>query len=277
MSVFLNFKKEFDSIKTIEQLEQLLNKYNSMLSKTAINNLNKCLLPIKKGNTKLGNDTLIFNTNSVFNCYCRHNDLCELKNSCYAYNYTNRYPNSFINSLISEINFNKLTSKDIIKQLDLKIYHSNTFIRFIRVNEQGDIKNNNELQKLEDIAYNMYNKYGIITYCYTHNKELDLSLCEYLVINTSNFTIPHKKSVLILEDFNKLESICNKPYYNICLGDCYNCSYCKDITNKNSTVFVNHSKLSIKDIFKKYVKKDTLKKVQLEVLTDNSKFLEDNF
>ena len=124
-------------------------------------------------------------------------------------------------------------------------------------------------------------KYDIISYTYTHNKELE----EYITdIYDSNIVLNYSYDVKTSLDVKKCIVINKSDIYNyindnnyvICGGVCSNCSYCKNKKEKRAVIFVNHKNKSTKKILKEVLSKKDLIKLEALKLRDYSNFLLDN-
>ena len=247
----------------------------------ALDYVNNNVMPVKIGNEKIGDDTLIINTNHALNCYCSKKGYCNLKKDCYAKKSSNTYVNSCLYNLAAEINFKKLSAKKIISDIEEVINSADSDIKFIRFNEAGDFINYDLFKKANKIATYFMKKYDIISYTYTHNKELE----EYITdIYNSNIVLNYSYDVKTSLDVKKCIVINKSDIYNyinnnnyvICGGVCSNCSYCKNKQEKRTVIFVNHKNKSTKKILKEVLSKKDLIKLEALKLRDYSNFLLDN-
>ena len=279
---FENLKKAIHNdnsfIDDIDELENILKKYLSISENSkALEYINKFVMPHKIGNLKIGDDTIILNVNHSLNCYSSKKGYCENCNSCYAKKSSNNYKNSCLYGLASEINFNRLSIDKIIKSIEKTIKDSKN-IKFIRFNESGDFKSFKQFKKANEIAKYFSDKYNIITYTYTHNKELlqhkKAIKNSYIIVNWSIKAGKSFKSAIVCNnsaDLPKYLSKSNK--YIICLGDCHNCSYCKDKDDLRTVVFINHFKKSMKIGLKLGLTENELKILEAQKYIDYGKFL----
>lgn len=278
---FDNLKKEIDNgnkfINNIDELECILRKYIGISENSkALSYIENGIMPCKVGNLKIGDDTIIINVNHALNCFSSKNGYCENCNCCYAKKSSTNYKNSCLYGLASEISFNRLSIEQIIKAIEKIVKESN--IKFIRFNEAGDFKSFNQFLKANEIAKYFFDKYNIITYTYTHNKEL---LKEKTAIKNScivmNWSIKAGKGF-------KSAITCNNPSdlpkylaeddkYIICEGKCHNCSYCKDKDDLRTVVFINHFKKSIEAGLRLGLTEADLKRLEAQKYIDYGKFL----
>lgn len=281
---FKKLKKEIynnNRFLNIDQLESILNKYKYISTNSnAFYYVANSIMPVKVGNLKIGNDTLIINMNHSLNCYCSKKGYCKLYNKCYAKKSSNAYINSCLYNIASEINFNKLPVGKIISDIETVILNAKTPIKFIRFNEAGDFISYKHFKKANEIATYFKNKYNIISYSYTHNMELEEYISE---INNSNIVInysyniktdiPIKKCIVINE--TKIKNYVNDPNYIICTGSCTNCSYCKNQKDKRIVIFLDHAKKSMAKMLQDNLNSSDLIKLKSEKLINYENFLLD--
>ena len=227
-------------------------------------------MPSKIGNLKIGEDTLIINVNHALNCFSDKMGYCEHCKDCYAKKAPNTYKNSFLYGFASEIQFNKLSIDEIIKSLEnqFKKELANNKIKFIRFNEAGDFKSFDIFKKANEIAKYFFKEYGIISYSYTHNKELkdhkEAIKNSYIVINWSFKVDANYKQAITCNNLKDLVKYYNDKNYVICTGKCYNCSYCKDKNDLRTVVFVNHYKDTIEAVLKACLSLKQLKDLEAQ-------------
>lgn len=247
----------------------------------ALDYVNNNVMPVKIGNEKIGNDTIIINTNHALNCYCSKKGYCNMKKDCYAKKSSNTYVNSCLYNLAAEINFKNLSAEKIISDIEGVINSADSDIKFIRFNEAGDFINYDLFKKANKIATYFMKKYDIISYTYSHNKELE----EYITdIYNSNIVLNYSYNIKTSLDVKKCIVINKSDIYNyindnnyvICGGVCSNCSYCKNKKEKRTVIFVNHKNKSTKKILKEVLSKKDLIKLEALKLRDYNNFLLDN-
>mgnify|MGYP006935588172 CR=1 FL=1 len=276
-------KKYMASMPFVDDVEQLKQVLEACLhlsdSSKALEYILEGNMPSKIGNLKIGEDTLIINVNHALNCYSDKMGYCEHCKDCYAKKAPCTYKNSFLYGFASEIQFNKLATDKIILSVETqfkKELKSNE-IKFIRFNEAGDFKSFKVFKKANDVAKHFFNKYGIISYSYTHNKELkdhkEAIKNSYIIINWSfNIDNEYKQAITC----NKLEDLVkyyNDDNYIICTGKCYHCSYCKDKNDLRTVVFVNHYKDTIEAGLKAGLSLNQLKELEAQKFIDYGLFL----
>lgn len=286
MKKFKDLKEKINNnnkfINDTDKLVSIVNKFKGVSpTSKALDYVNNNVMPVKIGNEKIGNDTLIINTNHALNCYCSKKGYCNMKKDCYAKKSSNTYVNSCLYNLAAEINFKNLSAEKIISDIEEVINSADSDIKFIRFNEAGDFINYDLFKKANKIATYFMKKYDIISYTYSHNKELE----EYITdIYNSNIVLNYSYDVKTSLDVKKCIVINKSDIYNyindnnyvICGGVCSNCSYCKNKQEKRTVIFVNHKNKSTKKILKEVLSKKDLIKLEALKLRDYSNFLLDN-
>ena len=271
---------EMDFINEVHVLEEILKEYQGISSNSkAVKYVENDFMPSKIGNLKIGNDTIIINVNHALNCYSSKNGYCEHCKDCYAKQSSNMYKNSFLYGLASEICFNRLSVSEIIKSIETenKKELKKNEIRFIRFNEAGDFKNYDLFLKANKIAKYFFDKYGIISYTYTHNKELikykDEIKDSYIVMNWSIKGGYGFKSAITCNNPSDLKKYLSDDNYVICTGKCYHCSYCKDRNDLRTVVFVNHATKTIEEGLKAGLSVESINKLKSQKFIDYGNFL----
>lgn len=285
MKKFKDLKEKINNnnkfINDTDKLISIVNEFKGLSATSkALDYVNNNVMPVKIGNEKIGDDTIIINTNHALNCYCSKKGYCNMKKDCYAKKSSNTYVNSCLYNLAADINFKKLSAKKIISDIEEVINSADSDIKFIRFNEAGDFINYDLFKKANKIATYFMKKYDIISYTYTHNKELE----EYITdIYNSNIVLNYSYDVKTSLDVKKCIVINKSDIYNyindnnyvICGGVCSNCSYCKNKKEKRTVIFVNHKNKSTKKILKEVLSKKDLIKLDALKLKNYSNFLLD--
>lgn len=268
-------------INNTDKLISIVNEFKGLSATSKANEyINNNIMPVKIGNEKIGDDTIIINTNHAINCYSSKKGYCSMKKDCYAKKTSNTYINSCLYNLAAEINFKKLSAEKIIADIEAVIEAADTDIKFIRFNEAGDFINWRYFKKANNIATYFKNNYDIISYSYTHNIELEDNIKD---IDTSNIVLNYSYNVktslsikkCIVINKSDIYNYINNKNYVICSGVCSNCSYCKNKNEKRAVIFVNHKNKSTKKILKEVLSKKDLIKLEALKLKDYSNFLLD--
>lgn len=224
------------------------------IPKNKANNLKKGVLTHIIGNSKIGEDTLCISVTSGLSCPMSLLGDCNNCNICYAKNHNKQYfkntvPKNLINqTLINKVVLGELTLHSLLFELIYDINCSYTQrelnnLNYLRLSVEGDILNNEILRVCEEIAKTLiivFNLKG--AYSYTHNKRLNLSIAPNIVFNCSDFKNNYyNKSVFVKGAITPQikKEILNKECL-LCLGDCYNCVYCKNKDITLPIIFIKH-------------------------------------
>lgn len=285
MKKFKNLKEKiYNNNKFINDTDKLISivkEFKGISSTSKANEyIENNVMPVKIGNKKIGDDTIIINTNHALNCYCSKKGYCNMKKDCYAKKNSNTYVNSCLYNLAAEINFKNLSVEKIITDIESVIKTADNDIKFIRFNEAGDFISYDMFKKANNIATYFKNKYDIVSYSYTHNIELKDNIRD---IDNSNIVLNYSYDVKTSLDVKKCIVINKSDIYNyindnnyvICGGICSYCSYCKNKKEKRTVIFVNHKNKSTKKILKEVLSKKDLIKLEALKLKDYSNFLLD--
>ena len=211
--------------------------------------LNNDVLPYSIGNSKIGNDTLVFNCSSALLCPSALKGHCEVSKSWYAVNNEVVYGIPFVRNLLS---LKRLLTVDIdilINNTVKMIATDNTKkdgkkakeALFIRFNSNGDILDDKMLSDVNKFAKSLINDCSNnlkVAYTYTHNKDLDISIADSITFNLSYKTDKPTKKTIVAFSWDK--KYLDNSKYVICNGKCFNCPYCKNKNDKRTVVFMAH-------------------------------------
>lgn len=191
------------------------------------------------GNAKLPKTTCIVNLGTWFNCPGRKEGWCEICKECYDKQIEVRFKDRTIDRLEHEIYWRRVDAFIFAKVLINRIRKQNkknrNKINLIRWAEVGDIRNQEDLEKIIKVSNIVYNALGIKSYIYTHNKNLNFNIERpHLTINGSGFMVDNEYRVVKdkEKEFNNLSDLSNKRE---CICDCTQCSYC---SNKNNFIII---------------------------------------
>lgn len=179
-------------------------------------------IKVKRGNSKLGKNTIIINITSSTDCYSKRLGLCSIPNRCYAMNPEYRFPSALPYRRAQEVIWDNTSADDIAYQLiDIQqsAYHKMKYLRF---SECGDFKSQNDIAKMDNIA-KLIKPYGLTTYGYTARRDLDYSNVQHMIVNGTDFMIANDIK-LVREYDNTMKLKCN--------GNCRICNHCKTAGNK---------------------------------------------
>ena len=191
------------------------------------------------GNKKIGKDTLIFNMGSATNCAAKKKGLCDI--DCYAKKAEVQYPAVLPAREHQEQYWLTMPVNTIVADIAKVVKSKRHPLKYVRVNESGDLHSEACLHKLIMIAEALPN---LKFYTYTHRSDLiDNDTFNFipsnLVVNTSNFKregLNQFKAVKVETKFRsyqgkskeiktELKTISNSNFN--CGGDCSKCSLCK--------------------------------------------------
>mgnify|MGYP007092390880 CR=1 FL=1 len=243
-AVIKNNKKALLSL-----VDEMLNNAVLFGFKIAKKWLNTDVLPYSIGNSKIGNDTLVFNCSSALLCPSALKGHCEVCKSCYAVNNEVVYGMPFIRNLLSlkrllTVNIDdlinntiKLIATDNVKKDGKKAKEA----LFIRFNSNGDVLDDKMLLDINKFSKSLINDDSnklAIAYSYTHNKDLNINLATDITFNISYKTDKAVKKTIVAFKWDK--TYLDSSKYVICNGKCFNCPYCKNKDDKRTVVFMAH-------------------------------------
>lgn len=226
--------EEYISSLNVLEPEFKLKNVNAFKEKAyiAFQNLNP-QMHVTFGNAKLPPTTAIASCGTWFNCAGRTEGFCPLAEKCY--DKCREVMSAKITKfrLEEEIAFRALTAEEIAEQIiqqikkeNAKPKNKNTQINLIRWNEVGELRCQEDLEKMVKASNIIYGELEIESYVYTHNKYLNFDIKRpHLTINGSNFMVDNEYKVVanIEDEFESLNDLSNKRE---CICDCTQCSYC---------------------------------------------------
>ena len=177
------------------------------------------LMPMKIGNHKIGDDTLIFNICSSHNCPSKKLGLCQLPNpdiDCYGMNDEVFHTRAIGYRNRQELAWNCCSATQIADQIKQKVEGRRaTPLKFLRVSEAGDFKSQRDVNKLADVAEQLEGT--VVTYVYTARKDLDYSKRGPLIVNGAGFMVDNAFTIVPALPRGK----------STCKNNCRICSMCK--------------------------------------------------
>lgn len=190
---------------------------------------------IKCGNYKLGDDILIFNMTSAKDCPSSKLGMCNVEKKgikCYAMKPEIQYPAVLPARRRQEKIWNDKTPRELAQLIHKKIKNRRKTTRYIRFNEAGDFRNQEDIKKLSYIADSV-KPLGVITYGYTSRVDLDFSNAKFLVKGSDNNNGNNGRTTII-------EKGANAPNgFFICPKDCRKCNLCMS-DSKYNIAFERH-------------------------------------
>ena len=191
------------------------------------------------GNAKLPETTCIVNLGTWFNCSGRKEGFCDICKECYDKQIEVRFKERTKDRLEHEIFWRSVDAKtfafELIKKIVKYELDTGTKVTKIRWSEVGEIRNQEDLEKIIECTNIIYENLKIKSYIYTHNKNLNFDIeREYLTINGSGFMVDNEYRVVKdrEKEYNELKDISNK---RDCICDCTKCSYC---SNKDGFIII---------------------------------------
>lgn len=205
----------------------------------ALNNL-KPKFHIAFGNFKLPESTAIVNLGTWFNCSGRTEGFCDICVECY--------------DKCKEVMFKKIIKARLEQELFFRVNSASTIAEYIireicafnckeskplidkiRFCEVGELRNQEDLEKVVEISNIVYEALNIESYIYTHNKYLNFDIDRpHLTVNGSGFMVDNEYRVI-----HKGEEVKEKHFD--CLCDCKaGCDVC---TRKLGIIIVEELRL----------------------------------
>lgn len=203
------------------------------------------------GNSKIGKDTLIFNMGSATECPSKLKGLCDI--DCYAMQAEKQYPKVLPARNYQEQYWLTTSYEQVVKDIKSAIKSRRIGVKYIRVNEAGDLHSEACLHKLIFIAESIPE---VKFYTYTHRSDIvddntHLFLPKNLVLNTSDFKRVGLNQFKAIEmsfkfkSYKKREKDIVKELKSasgsnlVCRADCSKCSLCKISHTKDIFVAIH--------------------------------------
>ena len=185
------------------------------------------------GNKKLPKDTAIFNMGSGIDCPSKKLGLCKVINAgvnCYAISAERMYPSVLPYRRRQEVYWKSVTAEQFVEDFMTRIARKRTQIKRLRVNESGDLWDQESYNKIVKIANILWEKHHIRTYMYTAREDLNLKNHGALNVQGSGFKV-----------VNNYKAIADIPFplradERECKCDCKVCNLC--VVAKDKTIYV---------------------------------------
>jgi hypothetical protein len=179
---------------------------------------NAMKLELSNENTKCGKNTLVLNMTTFEDCPSKKLGLCVFEKVCYAKQAELRFEKRVLSYRMRQAKaWAILDSKEITKQIVLNAIRRYYEIKYLRVSECGDFKNQKDVNKLSEVADRL-KKYDIRVYTYTKRKDLDFdNVSDNFVVNGSEF--------MLHNEFRIVDTYSNN--YVVCPQNCSQCELCK--------------------------------------------------
>jgi len=204
----------------------------------------------KKGNSKLGKDTLIFNIGSAGDCPSLKRGFCKLGKNCYAYKAEYRWKPVKPYRDRQAAYWKSTDIGQICMEAENHINRMRKRPAYFRFNESGDFYGQVDVQKMDVLAGHLKEKFGIKTYGYTARKDLDFSGVKHMMVKGSSNDAGNNGTTIVRHG-QKIHKQGNKPswyhlfykengkIFAVCPGDCWDCKLCK-VQNGLNIVFPLH-------------------------------------
>lgn len=236
-SIVLDSKGYIDTEKTVEKLLENIEKaYDDCREQDPEHPAQRWvededIIPFTQGNLKLPPTTYIINLGTAGLCPGRALGTCRCCSICYAKNAETRHKTGVINTrLLQTLRWRKLSAEQIAKQLlDVSDRASKNKMKYLRINESGDVFDQSDIKKMSDIA-DILAKHGVGTYTYSSRYDLDWSgKSKNLIVNSSSSEWLCDNQFIAVDDFT------DDMEYR-CSGECDECDYCKEAEGR--TIYV---------------------------------------
>ena len=181
------------------------------------------------GNKKLPKTTAIYNIGTWFLCPGRLQGYCELSQVCYAK--CREVMGSVIQSRLNNYLFWKSNTADkiamFISYSIMAEKMKGNKVNLLRFNEVGELEDQEDLEKMVKVSNIVFEKTGIKSYVYTHNRGLNFNIERpNLTICGSGFMVDNCFTVVKPEDYK--EYVNN----NNCVECPQKCELCSSICSR---------------------------------------------
>lgn len=178
------------------------------------------------GNTKLPDKIAIFNLGSAKDCINAQTPSCQAwvdgEDKCYARKAEKQYPDTLDYRRRQIYIWDELSAEQFATAFILMANRKRKELSFLRFNESGDFRTQEDVQKAEEIARIIKERIGVDTYTYSASDHLDFSDCEYLTVNASNPDIKgYDQRFTVVEDKSEIP---DNGF--VCPQDCSKCHAC---------------------------------------------------
>lgn len=222
--IIAEYKKQLDLLQKPEvklrDIEAFKEKYNTAIERA------RPKQRISFGNGKLPHTTAISNMTSWFNCPGRTEGFCEICQICYdKFREVSSWKvcSSRLNNEIWFRSNDPLTIAEAII-VEIKVHdlrNPDEPVTLHRWNEVGEMADQEDLYKVNEISNFIFEELGIKSYIYTHNKDLDYDFDRpNLTVLGSGFMVDN--NFLCLPDDEYDEYVQTHQCFE-CLGDCEIC------------------------------------------------------
>ena len=191
---------------------------------------------LKRGNIKIGKDTIIYNLDPAHDCAALELGLCKVGSAaCYAYNTERFRKQALPYRRRQRYLWGKYASWDFFDTIMAIQKRSRSGkIKYFRLNESGEFRNQDDVDKFSNLA-KLLKAAGIQPYTYTTRIDLDLSeLKENCVLTLSDEVRPGYNTFKPVDRFTGKNLECH--------NDCRKCNLCKTQHGRIIEVKKKHAK-----------------------------------
>ena len=221
---FENIKVKFSAAINSVNVERGLSNVKAFQEKykKAFDKIHPCPY-VAFGNKKLPKTTAIYNIGCWFLCPGRLQGYCELSKECYAK--SREVMGSVISSRLNNYLFWKTNDAEKIAEFIsysiLAEKMKGNEVNLLRFNEVGELEDQDDLVKMVKVSNIVYNNTGVISYTYTHNRQLNFNIDRpNLVICGSGFMVDNRFTVVKPENYKEYIDTHNAIECQQNCGDC---------------------------------------------------------
>ena len=183
---------------------------------------------IKRGNMKIGKNTLIFNMGPAELCPSRDKGLCQVGHRCYALKAERQYHHVVPQYRFRQARFWLENESHVISKAikdKAKAIRVGS-IDYVRINESGDFWSQDCVNKLFEVCNEVPE---LRFYVYTARRDLNFEgRPGNLTVNGSGFMVD-----------NEFKAVNEVTGEYVCPGDCRDCNLCKQNGNKTIEVVMH--------------------------------------
>jgi NAD-dependent dihydropyrimidine dehydrogenase PreA subunit len=141
---------------------------------------------ISFGNTKIADNTAIFNLNSATDCPNRETDNCQVPwSDCYAGKAEKQYDHVLPYRRRQTYLWDSLNSETFAKAFLKVVERKRNPVEYLRISEAGDFRHTGDIIRMDRVA-EILGEHGIGVYTYSASNYLDWSEAKHFTVNASN-------------------------------------------------------------------------------------------
>lgn len=184
---------------------------------------------VKCGNNKLPDDVMIFNIGSATDCPNLGTKHCQVGDDCYALKDERLWGYPLDYRRRQQIIWDSFPGPFLAEAFELILDRKRNNIDFMRLNESGDFRDEQDLVKAEIISSHLLETHDIRTFTYSASDYLDWSIAETLTLNASNANFEHadQRFHVYSDDDPDMDDTSEMPENAVhCDDDCTECHAC---------------------------------------------------